>query len=81
MTTGDRIPGFQLITPPASGQGGAKGGLGPSVTFPVGTRLADAEEQLVQETLKLCDGDKERAAKMLGISSRTLYRRFSKETG
>jgi transcriptional regulator with PAS, ATPase and Fis domain len=37
--------------------------------------LADAEERLIHETLRQCNGDKEKAAKVLGISSRTLYRR------
>jgi DNA-binding NtrC family response regulator len=43
--------------------------------LPVGMKLADAEERLIRETLLQCGGDKEKAAKMLGISSRTLYRR------
>jgi two-component system response regulator HydG len=48
---------------------------GPSVTIPVGTPLAEADNRLINETLRLCAGDKEKAARLLGISSRTLYRR------
>ena len=48
---------------------------GPAVTLPIGTKLADAQERLINETLTVCGGDKEKAAKLLGISSRTLYRR------
>jgi two-component system, NtrC family, response regulator HydG len=48
---------------------------GSSVTIPVGTPLDKVEERLIAETLAQCGGDKEKAAKMLGVSSRTLYRR------
>ena len=51
---------------------------GPSIPIPVGATLAEAEETLIRETLKLVAGDKEKAAKLLGISSRTLYRRDAK---
>jgi two-component system response regulator HydG len=47
----------------------------PGSAVPVGTTLKKVEERLIAETLALCDGDKEKAAKMLGVSSRTLYRR------
>jgi DNA-binding NtrC family response regulator len=40
--------------------------------------MAEAEERIINAALTHCDGDKEKAAKLLGISSRTLYRRFSK---
>ena len=51
---------------------------GPSITLPIGIKLADAEDRLINETLTVCAGDKEKAAKMLGVSSRTLYRRAVK---
>ncbi len=76
---GPVIESFQLFhigSPPA----GAKPS-GPSVVVPIGTTLAEAEEMLIRETLKLVAGDKEKAAKMLGVSSRTLYRRDVKVTG
>ena len=50
---------------------------------PLGDRhdrgVHEAEERLIGETLNQCGGDKEKAAKMLGISSRTLYRRYAKD--
>jgi two-component system response regulator HydG len=47
-----------------------------SVTIPVGTTLADAELQLIQATLDSAGGDKETAANILGIASRTIYRKL-----
>jgi two-component system response regulator HydG len=80
VTSGDTIKNFQLITltsaVTASGQS-----IGPAVTIPIGTTMSEAEERIISETLKQCGGDKEKAAKLLGISSRTLYRRFSKPEG
>ena len=66
------INNFQLLATP-----GLTGTAvhGPAVTFPIGIKLADAEDRLISETLAVCGGDKEKAAKMLGVSSRTLYRR------
>jgi hypothetical protein len=39
----------------------------------VGTRLADAERQLILLTLEAVGGNKQRAARVLGISRRGLY--------
>lgn len=43
--------------------------------FRVGTSLKDVEKRLIQATLQSVDGDKNKAAKILGITARTLYRR------
>jgi two-component system response regulator HydG len=48
---------------------------GDGVSIPVGTTLADAEELLINSTLDRCGGDRQKAARVLGISSRTLFRR------
>ena len=48
------------------------------MTIPIGTPLAEADDRIVTETLNLCEGDKEKAAKLLGILA-TLYRRFPKK--
>src|SRR6185437_2121071 len=41
--------------------------------LPVGTRLADAERKLILLTLEAVRGNKQRAARVLGISRRGLY--------
>ncbi len=44
--------------------------------IPVGTPLRDAEMELIRATLDSTGGDKETAAKILGIASRTIYRKI-----
>ena len=46
------------------------------LTIPVGTTLRDAEMALIQATLESTGGDKETAANILGIASRTIYRKL-----
>ena len=52
------------------------GGLGGLV----GISIEQAEVELIRNTLKLTDGNREKAAKILGIGERTLYRKI-KEYG
>jgi two-component system response regulator HydG len=42
----------------------------------IGTPLADVEQRLIRETLKHTSGDKTLAAQLLGISTRTIYRKL-----
>jgi two-component system response regulator HydG len=76
VVAGDTIQSFQLVLLPSGSAAGQS--LGPSVTIPIGLPMAEAEERIINAALTHCGGDKEKAAKLLGISSRTLYRRFSK---
>ena len=41
-----------------------------------GRTLADIESQAIEETLFACGGDKKNAAKILGISLKTLYNKL-----
>jgi two-component system response regulator HydG len=54
----------------------AAGEPGSKVELTVGMTLASAERRLVEATLAYTDGDKRRAAALLGIGLRTLYRRL-----
>ncbi len=47
-----------------------------SLTFTIGTPLEEVENRLVRETLKYTAGDKSLAAQLLGISTRTIYRKL-----
>ncbi len=76
VTVEDTIRSVQLL-PPIGAAPAPVAATGPAVSIPIGTPLEKAEHQLVTETLKQCGGNKEKAAKILGVSSRTLYRRFA----
>ena len=58
--------------------GGGIGAVGasPSLSFPIGTPLAEIEMRVIHETLRQTKGDKRLAAKLLGIATRTIYRRL-----
>jgi DNA-binding NtrC family response regulator len=47
-----------------------------SLVFEIGTPLAEVESRMIRETLKRTDGDKSTAAQLLGISTRTIYRKL-----
>jgi two-component system response regulator HydG len=49
------------------------------LTVQVGTTLGEVERLLMEETLKYTKGDKALASKLLGISTRTLYRKIDKK--
>jgi two-component system response regulator HydG len=49
------------------------------LTFQVGTPLEEVERLLMEETLKYTKGDKAMASKLLGISTRTLYRKIDRK--
>jgi DNA-binding NtrC family response regulator len=49
------------------------------VTFEVGTPLKVVERRMIDETLRYCNGDRSLAASLMGISSRTIYRREAED--
>lgn len=51
-----------------------------ALTFAIGTPLADVESRMIRETLAYTDGDKSLASQLLGISTRTIYRKLGEET-
>ncbi|MCA9675216.1 MAG: sigma-54-dependent Fis family transcriptional regulator [Kofleriaceae bacterium] len=61
----------------AAARGVSAGGL----TFPIGTPLAEIEMRVIHETLRHTRGDKRLAAKLLGIATRTIYRRLEAGDG
>jgi two-component system response regulator HydG len=52
-----------------------------ALNFAIGTPLAEIEMCVIRETLRHTDGDKRLAAKLLGIATRTIYRRLEAEGG
>jgi two-component system response regulator HydG len=51
-----------------------------SITTLAGINLADLERQAIEKTLEMVQGNREQAAKLLGLGERTLYRKI-KEYG
>jgi DNA-binding NtrC family response regulator len=47
------------------------------VSIPIGTTVDEATKRLVQATIEQCAGNKLKAARMLGLAPRTMYRHFS----
>jgi two-component system response regulator HydG len=54
---------------------------GSSISVPLGTSLKDVEELLIRKTLEATSGDKNMTAKLLGINSRTIYRKLASQEG
>ncbi len=51
-----------------------------TISVPLGTSLKDVEELLIRKTLEATSGDKNMTAKLLGINSRTIYRKLDKKS-
>jgi two-component system response regulator HydG len=63
----------EIHSPPAALSEGAYSEL-------AGISIEEAEKQLIRNTLKMLNGNREKAATLLGIGERTLYRKI-KEYG
>ena len=48
------------------------------ITFRIGTTLAEIERRMIAETLRFTGGDKTKAARLLGITARTIYRKLER---
>lgn len=59
----------------------ARAGAVSQLTFEVGTPLIEVEHRMIRETLRRTEGDKSLAAQLLGISTRTIYRKLEESTG
>jgi len=76
VATGDAIRFDDVPTEVRMSDGGQTGGVGSLA----GMSLEQIEKQAIRNTLKMTAGNREQAAKMLGIGERTLYRKL-KEYG
>ncbi|MCG5054800.1 MAG: sigma-54 dependent transcriptional regulator [Myxococcales bacterium] len=52
---------------------------GRTLSFAVGTPLGEIERRVIHATLAHCGGDKRLCAQLLGIATRTIYRRLEEE--
>lgn len=77
LTQSDVIEQSDLpMTVRDSGKNSAPTCASKSIVIPLGTPMEEAEKRIISETLKMTGGDKELTAKLLDISSRTIYRKL-----
>ncbi len=74
----DDLPPELLDDPLQTGEAGSDVAMSPAITESalIGQPLAEIEKWAIEETLRLTGGNREEAAKVLGIGARTLYRRL-----
>jgi two-component system response regulator HydG len=65
--------------PPDARTGSSAAGEGRSLTFAVGTPLEEIERRVIHATLAHTGGDKRLCAQLLGIATRTIYRRLEEQ--
>ena len=66
-----------IVAPAPSGNGGAAD-TGDVVSLPIGTSMDHAEREMIRTTLLHTSGNKTRAAKILGISLKTMHNKVKK---
>lgn len=74
----DDLPPELADDPPQPGEPGAEITMSTAIAESalIGQPLAEIEKWAIEETLRLTGGNREEAAKVLGIGARTLYRRL-----
>ena len=77
LANGETINSFTFAPTAASAaNSGAESPDESSLSIPIGTTVHEATKRLVQATVERCEGNKLKAARMLGIPPRTMYRHF-----
>lgn len=73
----DEILDLDLTLSMPARTGEAEQARPPGLHVPLGSRLDEAERSLIEVTLEYCEGDKRRAAAVLGCSLKTLYNKLN----
>jgi two-component system response regulator HydG len=76
LATGDTITAF-TFAPAMAGAAGQTSPEGPQLSLPIGTTVDEATRRLIQATVEQYGGNKLKAARILGIPPRTMYRHFA----
>ena len=79
LAQGKTIANFTFAPSSSNPQkNGAQAQNGSFISIPIGTTVDEATQRLVEATIEQCAGNKLKAAQILGIPPRTMYRHFSK---
>ncbi len=73
-----RGPVVEVSELPEAFADGAQAGR--TISLPVGTPMEEIERRVIEETLRYTKGDKRLAAALLGIGTRTIYRRLEERS-
>ncbi|AKU91318.1 sigma-54-dependent transcriptional regulator [Vulgatibacter incomptus] len=69
-----------LVDLPETVRGAMDGAAGSrAIVIPIGTPMDEIELRVIHETLRVTGGDKTLAAQLLGIATRTIYRKLDRE--
>jgi two-component system response regulator HydG len=79
LSRGEVVEVGDLPSEVPSGAGAVSDGK--VMTFAVGTPIDEIERRVIHATLAHCGGDKRLCAQLLGIATRTIYRRLEEERG
>jgi len=81
LAAGDTITNFSFAPTTGDGPRPATDGTGgPVIAIPIGTTVDEATRRLVEATIERCGGNKLKAARLLGIPPRTMYRHFGQSS-
>ena len=72
----DRIVGLEVGADDTDGAAAASEGRGIGIEIELPSAMDEIEKQVIEATLDYTDGDKSRAARLLNIGRKTLYRKL-----
>jgi len=79
LTRSDAVDVADLPEPVRQARPGGSPGGAAALTIPIGTPLEEIERMVIRETLRHTRGDKSLAARLLGVASRTIYRKLDRD--
>ena len=77
LVNGDTITSFAFAPAAATASATDSNRADANISIPIGMTMDEATKRFVQATIERCDGNKLKAARLLGIAPRTMYRHFS----
>ncbi len=77
LANGDTITSFAFAPAAATASATDSNRADANISIPIGMTMDEATKRFVQATIERCDGNKLKAARLLGIAPRTMYRHFS----